>query len=152
MFSSPTRFGVCSSVFDDFLMELLRPSLESDTSWLCLRARGGAGGVFLLIEEDGDGGSGVFPAASLSNIDSRSDSWLARLGAGGSGLLRSVWERRISNCERGSLLEYCCDVFETSVGGDCKVPVPISSLNSTLISFPCLELGGGGFFLPAIED
>jgi hypothetical protein len=51
---------------------------------------GGGGAVFLRIDEDGEGGSGVFPAASLSKIDSRSESWLARLGAGGKGLLRSV--------------------------------------------------------------
>ena len=27
-----------------------------------------------------------------------------------------------------------------------------SSLNSTLINLPCRELGGGGFFLPGVED
>jgi hypothetical protein len=42
---------------------------------------------------DGDNGSGIFPAASLSNMDSRSDSWPARAGAGGSGLFRSFGDR-----------------------------------------------------------
>jgi hypothetical protein len=81
-----------SSTLGDNLPELLllRVNFESDTSWLCLRARGGAGGVFFRIDDDGDGGSGVFPAASLSNTDSRSESWLALFGAGGRGLLRSV--------------------------------------------------------------
>jgi hypothetical protein len=51
---------------------------------------GGAGADFFRIDEDGEGGSGVLPAASLSKTDSRSDSWLARFGAGGKGLLRSV--------------------------------------------------------------
>lgn len=37
------------------------------------------------------------------------------------------------------------------MGGDCRAVVEASSRNSTLISLPCLELGGGGFFLPAAE-
>lgn len=81
---------VSSSTFGESLPELLLFSLESEIIWLRRRAIGGTGGVFLRIDEDGEGGSGVFPAASLSNTDSLSDSWLARFGAGGSGLLRSV--------------------------------------------------------------
>lgn len=65
---------VSSSTFGESLPELLLFSLESETIWLRRRAMGGAGGVFLRIDEDGEGGSGVFPAASLSNTDSRSDS------------------------------------------------------------------------------
>ena len=68
-------------------------SLESETSWLCRLDSGGAGGVLRRREADGEGGSGVFPAASLSKMLSLSDSWLARVGAGGRGLLRSVCER-----------------------------------------------------------
>ncbi len=82
-----------SSGFGDNLDGSLRISLESGNFWLCRRVSGGAGAVFLLTDADGDGGSGVLPAASLSNMDSRSESWLARLGAGGKGLLRSVCER-----------------------------------------------------------
>jgi hypothetical protein len=69
-------------------------SFESDTSWLCRLASGGAGGVLRRREADGEGGSGVLPADSLSKMLSlSSDSWLARAGAGGRGLLRSVCER-----------------------------------------------------------
>jgi hypothetical protein len=49
-------------------------------------------------------------------------------------------------------VKYCCDVNEPGVGGDCRGFGIESSFNSTFISFPCLELGGGGFFLPAVED
>lgn len=69
-------------------------SFESDTNWLCRLASGGAGGVLRWSDAGGEGGSGVLPADSLSNMDSlSSESWLARVGAGGRGLLRSVWER-----------------------------------------------------------
>jgi hypothetical protein len=78
-----------STLGDNLPVVLLRVNFDSETSWLCRLVRGGGGAVFRLIDEDGDGGSGVFPAASLSNMDSRSASWLAR-GAGGRGLLRSV--------------------------------------------------------------
>lgn len=45
--------------------------MEAKTNWLCLRVIGGRGGVLRLNDDDdGDGGSGVFPAASLSKIDS----------------------------------------------------------------------------------
>jgi hypothetical protein len=135
-----------SSGFRGSLADLLRFSFESDTIWLRRRAIGGAGGVFLLIDEDGDGGSGVFPAASLSKTDSRSKSWLALFGAGGSGLLRSVKE----GLEYTGLgLEWFC-VAETGVGGF-ELFVEGSSLSSTLIIRPCLELGGGGLCLPDIE-
>jgi hypothetical protein len=80
-----------SSTFGESLPELLLFSFESVTKWLCLRVTGGAGRVFSFIaDDDGEGGSGIFPADSLSNTDSRSESWLRRFGAGGSGLLRSV--------------------------------------------------------------
>lgn len=55
-------------------MDAGRVALDSDTNWLCRLVSGGAGGVFRVCIEDGDAGSGVLPAASLSNIDSRSDS------------------------------------------------------------------------------
>ncbi len=93
--SDPSMFEVSSSAFGESLPESLRLNFESWTSWLCRRDSGGAGGVFFLMDDDGDGGSGVLPAASLSNTDSLSDSWLARFGAGGRGLLRSVWEREL---------------------------------------------------------
>jgi hypothetical protein len=57
------------------------------------RAEGGAGASFRRSELEGEGGSGAFPTDSRSKTDSRSESWLAREGAGGSGLLRSVAER-----------------------------------------------------------
>lgn len=67
--------------------------LGSDTGWPCRRVDGGAGASLRRIEVDGEGGSGVLPAASLSKTDSRSTSWLARDGASGRGLLRSVADR-----------------------------------------------------------
>lgn len=83
-----------SSGFGDNLEVSGRFVLASGIFWLCRRLNGGAGGGFFRGKEaSGDGGSGVLPAASLSNMDSRSESWLARLGAGGKGLLRSVCER-----------------------------------------------------------
>lgn len=66
--------GTSSSTLRDTLPELLRLSFDSDTIWLCLLESGGAGAIFLLMDEDGDGGSGVFPRDSLSNTDSRSES------------------------------------------------------------------------------
>ena len=131
-----------SSTFGESRPESLRVSFESETSWLCRRASGGAGGVFFRIDAEGDGGSGVLPADSLSNTDSLSDSWLDRVGAGGKGLLRSVKER-------GLELRYTGEVIEPGVGGDCTLMVAGSSRSSTFINFPCLELGGGGFFLTA---
>lgn len=74
LFSCNGILGSSSSGLGDNLAELLLVNFDSDTIWLCRRARGGAGGFFFLIDEDGDGGSGVFPADSLSNTDSRSDS------------------------------------------------------------------------------
>jgi hypothetical protein len=90
-----TMLELSSSTFGDKRPASLRVvSLESDTNWLWRLASGGAGGVLRRREADGEGGSGVLPADSLSNIDSRSsESWLARVGAGGRGLLRSVCER-----------------------------------------------------------
>lgn len=90
MVSTLLMLTVSSSAFGDNRPESLRVNFDSDTSWLCRLARGIAGGVFFRSEADGDGGSGIFPAASLSNIDSLSESWLDRAGAGGKGLLRSV--------------------------------------------------------------
>jgi hypothetical protein len=134
-----------SSTFGDKRPVSLRvASLESDTSWLCRLASGGAGGVLRRREADGEGGSGVFPAASLSKMLSLSESWLARVGAGGRGLLRSVCER----CA-GLELKYWVELKEPGVVGNAK-GIPESSRNSTLISLPCLEDGGGGFFRPAV--
>lgn len=62
---------------------------------------GGAGAVLRRTEAEGEGGSGVLPNDSLSNIDSRSDSWDDRRGAGGRGLFRSVLERL-----RGEAVKY----------------------------------------------
>lgn len=144
---------VSSSTFGDSLPESLRVNFESDTSWLWRRVSGGAGAVFFRTDDDGDGGSGVFPAASVSNTDSRSESWLARLGAGGRGLLRSVCERLGSVIERGLELKNCGEVIDPGVEGDCTTGgAGGSSLSSTLMSLPCFELGGGGFFLPSVDD
>jgi hypothetical protein len=134
-----------SSTRGDSLPELLRVSFESDTSWLCLLESGGAGGVFRLNDcgGDGDSGSGVFPAASLSKIDSpRSESWLVRDGAGGKGLFKSrgVGDGLEGNDERCDSLE-CEDVGRVSESS--SLPW---SLSSSLMSFPCLWLGGAGFF------
>lgn len=115
--------------------------------------RGGAGGSFLRIEAEGDGGSGILPADSLSNMDSRSDSWEVRFGARGRGLLRSVLDRF-----GGLELKIFWDVMEIGVGGwgDASAKdedeVEGSSRNSTLISFPCRELGGGGFFRADVAE
>jgi hypothetical protein len=139
--------ALSSSTFGDKRTVSVRDiGLESDTSWLCRRASGGAGGVLRRREADGEGGSGVFPAASLSNILSlSSDSWLARAGAGGRGLLRSVCER----CA-GLELKNWLELEEPGVVGDAKATEEGSSRNSTFMSLPCREEGGGGFFLPAV--
>lgn len=98
------------------------------------------------MDEDGEGGSGVLPKDSLSNTDSRSESWLVRFGGGGRGLLRSVWEMLMSllDIERMDAAE-----GESTNGGVCMVGVDDpkedgSSLSSNLIILPCRELGGGG--------
>jgi hypothetical protein len=96
----------------------------------------------LLEVSDGDGGSGVFPADSVSNTDSRSESWLRLIGAGGSGLLRSVCD---GVDEIGLELDRC-NVEPTWEGDTILDELDGgSSLNSSLINLPCLELGGGGF-------
>jgi len=83
-----------SSGLGDNLEVSGRCNFASGIFWLCRRLTGGAGGGFFRCKElSGDGGSGVLPAASLSKIDSRSDSWLALVGAAGRGLFRSVWNR-----------------------------------------------------------
>jgi hypothetical protein len=87
--------GISSSTFGDSRPDPLRLSLDSETIWLCRRVSGGAGGVLRFRDEEGEGGSGVLPAASLSKTDSRSESWLVRFGAGGRGLLRSVCELEV---------------------------------------------------------
>ena len=113
---------------------------------------GGAGGVFRRMECGGEGGSGALPTASRSNIDSRSESYEARAGAGGSGLLRSVGDEIT---EDGELKDCLC---AESRACDCglvtaaAVAVEGSSRSSILMSFPCRELGGRGFFLPFAED
>lgn len=38
------------------------------------------------------------------------------------------------------------------MGGDCRAVDGPSSRSSILISLPCLELGGGGFFLPDVDE
>jgi hypothetical protein len=86
----PGKLIPSSSIFVGSLTDAGRAALGSGTSWLCRLVSGGAGGVFRGCVEDGDAGSGVLPAASLSNIDSRSDSWLALMGAAGKGLFKSV--------------------------------------------------------------
>jgi hypothetical protein len=63
-----------SSIFGGSLTDVGRSALESDANWLRRLVNGGAGGVFRIDNEDGDGGSGVLPADSLSKTDSRSDS------------------------------------------------------------------------------
>ena len=65
-----------SSALSKSLPGSLLATLDFDTIWLCRRVIGGAGAAFFLIERVGEGerGSGRFPAASLSNIDSRSES------------------------------------------------------------------------------
>jgi hypothetical protein len=61
----------------------------------------------------------------------------------------------------GEELKYCCELADPGAGG-CGVDIAFafasafiggeSSCSSTLMSFPCRELGGGGFFLPVAED
>ena len=131
-----------SSTFGDIRVV----SLESDTIWLCRLASGGAGGVLRRKEAEGEGGSGVFPAASLSNMLSlSSESWLSRAGAGGRGLLRSVCERWA-----GDELKNWLELLELGVGGDANGNEEGSSRSSTFMSFPCREEGGGGFLFPAV--
>jgi hypothetical protein len=118
--------------------------LDPDTNWLCRLVSGGAGGVFRICVDDGDVGSGVLPAASLSNTDSRSDSWLALVGAAGKGLFRSVGDR--TDCADSGLVEDCCGPFRPG-RSEVSIRGVFSSLSSTFMSLPCLELGGGGFRL-----
>ena len=45
------------------------------------------------------------------------------------------------------------ELLELGVGGDARGTIDeASSRNSTFMSLPCRELGGGGFFLPAVLD
>lgn len=82
----------------------------------CRRAKGGVGGAFLRNDADGDGGSGAFPADSLSNMLSCSASCTGYVGAGGRGLLRSVCER----FEAGLAVKKCWELLELELGvGGC---------------------------------
>lgn len=126
-----------SSTLGETLTEVLRARLESGIRWLCRRLMGGAGGVFRFMGGNGEVGSGIFPAASLSKIDSRSESLLARFGAGGRGLLRSDCE----GVECRGLVFAPLRVVEALKGWFEEFDGP-SSRSSTVISFPCLELGG----------
>lgn len=92
-------FGGSSSTFGDNLPTSPLVIFISDTRWECRRVSGGVGGVFRRIEPPGEGGSGALPAASRSNTDSMSNSWKARSGAGGRGLLRSVGDLFMDGCE-----------------------------------------------------
>lgn len=98
---------------------------------------GGTGACCLLTDVVGDGNSGTLPAASLSKIDScssASDPWLARRGAGGRGLLRSVCD--LSDKVDAELLSCDCDNgFAEERGGTGGND---SSFNSILINLPCL--------------
>lgn len=53
-------------------------------------------------------------------------------------------------------VKYVCAVsasaFVLGVFGECTITVVGSSRNSTFISLPCLELGGGGFFRALKEE
>ena len=73
-----------SSDFGDRRLVSVRVDFGSGMRCECRRLRGGAGACFFRtevegedfrrMEAEGDGGSGVFPAASLSNTDSGSES------------------------------------------------------------------------------
>ena len=110
---SSLRYGSpSSSTFGESLPVSLI-TFVSVTCWLCRLEIGGAGGTFRRTDVEGEGGSGVFPALSLSNIDSRSDSCEVLSGAGGSGLFRSV----VEGFEAELYVKYCWELNELGVGG-----------------------------------
>lgn len=124
----------------------------SETGRPWRRAEGGAGAGLRRTDADGEGGSGVLPAASRSKTDSRSDSWLALDGAGGSGLLRSVSERCV--LVDAILVADSADNGDNpglGVYGECSDCGLVSSFSCIFMSFPCRELGGGGLFLPEAD-
>lgn len=107
---------------------------------------GGVGGrgVEMMPNPGSISNSGTFPAASRSNTLSASSSAVSRCGAGGRGLLTSEGVGGL--CLDG---EVRGRVAVPRVGLDTNGPVPASpsAFIPAFISFPCRELGGGGFFL-----
>lgn len=89
----------------------------------------------VLAGRPGEGGSGILPAASVSNIDSASKS-LVRTGAGGKGLLMSESERA-SDGELG--LKFICGIPGPTAGGELSGFGVGSPFSSTWINFPCFE-------------
>lgn len=104
-------------------------------------ALGGVGGRGVGISASGASGSmstsGILPAASRSNTLSLKSSTCC-LGAGGSGLFKSVGEPVGDARPASSSLVW-------------SAPLELSFPNPTLISFPRLEAGGAGFLRDVVR-
>lgn len=140
--------------------------LLSERPWVDLLGGGGGfldacegGGGVAVVGLGGVGGravgafavswlnSGTFPAASRSNGLSRSSSPGDLTGGGGRGLLTS------EGCSENGEAKTRESRAEEDAGlGVPGVPDLSSPLSSTLINFPCLELGGGGGGALVLED
>ena len=116
------------------------PVLTWDSDRLLVPA-GGVGGRGLV--ERPARASGSLPAASRSNGDSVPSS-ARRFGGSGSGLLTSEADGGVLCRARGWVVSM--DVGR--LGSLAAPPGAASAPSSILMSFPCLELGGGGFLRP----
>jgi len=101
------------------------------------------------IEPGSSSSSGILPAASRSNMLSVLSSSGGRCGAGGSGLLTSEGDEDDDGCAGGRIVPERIDEDDEDGLGTCSCERPWLWVLSVLISLPCRELGGGGFFLEA---
>lgn len=100
---------------------------------------GGVGGRGIGAFEVSWPKSGTLPAASRSNGLSKASSPGDLIGGGGNGLFTS------EGCsENGEARTRDVRSDDDEGLGEPGVPVLSSPLDSDLINFPCLELGGGG--------
>lgn len=110
---------------------------------------GGVGGRGLVVIVAID--SGTLPAASASNGETTSSSPDGRSGGAGKGLFTSepADDGCVSECVLDFRLGAALAVFVLiEMLGLAGFFALLSAPNSILISFPCLELGGGGGFRP----
>lgn len=116
-----------------------------DTAWDVFGGVGGRSGI-TMPSPGPELGSGTLPAASRSNTLSVASSAGDLCGAGGSGLLTSdgVGGLCRDGETSGSGVAFCEGLASGGRGPD-STPF-VSPLAGAFISFPCRELGGGGFF------
>lgn len=94
--------------------------------------------------------SGSFPAASRSKGESRSSSSDGRVGGRGRGLLTSEAEGGDKDCTLDFRPWREVSIEIEDPGLRPSRIVFLSAPRSSFMSFPCLELGGGGFFRPDV--